>query len=91
MQRDIYVGGLKFKHSGAVYDIFNRGVQVHGLSKWALKPDSLDPDPRSGFKVVLHELHTACTLRALHYWTGLDLTHCPGALSHSTARSSDPD
>ena len=41
-----------------------------GLSTWAPKPDSLDPDLRSEFNVVLRELHTACRLRSLHCWTG---------------------
>ena len=58
-----------------------------GLSTRALKSDSLDLDPRSGFNVVLHELDTA---RRLHT-TGLDLTHCPRALSRSTAGRLDPD
>ena len=40
-----------------------------GLSTWALKTDSLDLDPRSGFNVVSRELHTASRLRALHCWT----------------------
>ena len=37
--------------------------------------------PRSGFNVVLHKLHTACRLRALHCLTG----------SHALSRSSNPD
>ena len=40
------------------------------LSTQALKTDSVDPDPRSGFNVVAHELHTARRLRALHCLTG---------------------
>ena len=55
------------------------------LSTWALKTDSLDPDPRSGFNVVSRELHTTHRLRAFNCLTG---SH---ALSHSTACNSDPD
>ena len=41
-----------------------------GLSTQALKPNSLGPDPRSGFNVVSGGLHTACTQLGLHRWTG---------------------
>ena len=51
----------------------------------ALKTDSLDPDPRSGFNVVACVLHTAHRQRALHCLTGFY------ALPRSTARSSDPN
>ena len=61
-----------------------------GLSKRALKPDLLDPDPRSGFNVVSRELHTARILRALHCWTGSHAMSYSTALSLSTARISDP-
>ena len=40
-----------------------------GLSTRALKLDSLDTDPRSGFNVVSRELNTARRLRALYCWT----------------------
>ena len=43
---------------------------IMGLSMRALKPDSLDPNPKSRFNVVSRELHTPQTLPALHYWTG---------------------
>ena len=56
-----------------------------GLSTQALKTDSQDPDPRSGFNVVTCELHAARRLRALHCLTG---SH---ALSRSTACSLDSD
>ena len=60
-----------------------------GLSTRALKPDSLDPDPRSAFNVVSRDLHMACRLHALHCLTG---THALlRALSRSTASSLDPD
>ena len=42
-----------------------------GLSTWALKADSLDPDPQSEFDVVSCELYTARKL--------LDLMHCQAA------------
>ena len=58
---------------------------ILGLSTWALKTDSLDPDSQSEFNVVTRELHTARRLRALHCVTG------SRALSRSTARSTDPD
>ena len=56
-----------------------------GLSTRALKTDSLDPDPQSGFNVAARALHTARRLRALYCLTR---SH---ALSRSTAHSSDPD
>ena len=60
-----------------------------GLSTQVLKPDSLDPDPRSAFNVVLRELHMVYRLCVLHCLTG---THALlRVLSHSTARSADPD
>ena len=60
-------------------------VDMLRRSTRALKTDSLDTDPRSGFNVVARELHTARRLRELHCLTG---SH---ALSRRTARSSDPD
>ena len=56
-----------------------------GLSTRTLKPDSLDPDSMwSRFCSTRHADFSHCT--AL-----LNLTHCPWALSRSTARSSDLD
>ena len=60
-------------------------LETMGLSTRALKTDSLDPDPRSGFNVYVRKLHTARRLRELHCLTG---SH---ALSCSIAHSSDPD
>lgn len=38
-------------------------MQIHiGVSTRALKPVSLDSDPRSEFNVVSRELHTACKI-----------------------------
>ena len=58
-----------------------------GLSTWALKLDSLDPDPQSKFNVVSWKLHTYGTQTAciaLLAW-----------ISHTVRRSiacrSDPD
>ena len=57
-----------------------------GLSTRALKPDSLDLDPRSRFNAVLCELHTDADYA--HCTARLDLTHCH---ARSTACSSGPD
>ena len=48
---------------------FGESMKV-GLSTQVLKPDSLDPDPPSGFNAVLREFHLAYRLRPLHCWTG---------------------
>ena len=60
-----------------------------GLSTRILNPNSLDPDPQSGFNVVSRELHTACRLRALTQdWNSRTVLR---ALSRSTTLSSDLD
>ena len=62
-------------------------VNTYGLCTWALRANSLDPDPWSGFKVI------SCARNAdyAHETAGLVLTHCPGALSRNPACSSNPD
>ena len=64
---------------------FHKMSQKRGYPHVNRLPDSLDPDHRSRFNVVLRELNTARRLRALHFWTGSQV-----ALSRM-ARSSNPD
>ena len=56
-----------------------------GLSTRALKLNSPDPD------LMWSRVSSTRHANYMHCTAGLDLTHCPGALSHSTARSLDPD
>ena len=58
-----------------INDLLSTGEVTLGLCPQALKPDSLDSDPRSRFNVISRELHTVRRLRALHCWTGV-LVYC---------------
>ena len=58
-----------------------------GLSTQTLKPDSMNPDPRSRFNVISHTIHTARRLRALHCWIGsypLSRKHCSTQLEYES-------
>ena len=61
-----------------------------GLSTWALKLDSLDPDPQSRFNVVSHGMQTtrseSALKRASHRISRTDQGHCHAARAqHSHA------
>ena len=71
-QQTMWMSSCKLyrREEGSYSTETERGEQddgtLHTPSTRALKPDSLDSDPRSGFNVVSRELHTALRLLALH-------------------------